>query len=206
MGPIVLEPVPQKASSESHEESGVPAAKIPRGEDVVVELPGAIFRLRRSGANGCWMGRRREFRNCQEFPGLPDKSEYTHVCRLCWPSGGEGEDSPVGRWGGATRPTRRAVRIPKETSDPDNLGSDKARLVGKFWIKPGPSPKGPICFPINGDCQGKRGSGEEEDPRREERTDMLPATVMSLTHRASYFYSGWLCIALSSAILSGHGY
>ena len=39
------------------------------------------------------MGRRREFRNCQEYPGLPDKSEYTHVCRLCWPGGGEGEDS-----------------------------------------------------------------------------------------------------------------
>ena len=59
----------------------------------MVELPGAIFRLHRSGAKGCWMGRRREFRRCQEFPGLPDKSEYTHVCRLCWPSGGEGEDS-----------------------------------------------------------------------------------------------------------------
>ena len=65
---------------------------------MIVELPGAIFRLHRSGANGCWMGRMREFRNSQEFPpGLPDKSEYTHVCRLCWrlcwPSGGEGEDS-----------------------------------------------------------------------------------------------------------------
>ena len=46
------------------------------------------------------MGRRREFRNCQEFPGLPDKSEYTHVCRLCWPSGGalsgDGEALVVG--------------------------------------------------------------------------------------------------------------
>ena len=39
------------------------------------------------------MGRRREFRNSQEFQGLPDKSEYTHVCRLCWPSGGEGAGS-----------------------------------------------------------------------------------------------------------------
>ena len=64
-----------------------------RSKYVVVELPGAIFRLHRSGANGCWMGRRQEFRNCQEFPGFPDKSEYTHVCRLCWPYGGEGEDS-----------------------------------------------------------------------------------------------------------------
>ena len=48
-----LEPVPegQEASSDSHEESGAPAAKIPRAEDrrskyVVVELPGAVFRLR----------------------------------------------------------------------------------------------------------------------------------------------------------------
>ena len=76
--PIVLEPVPemgaeeQEASSESHEESGAPAAKIPRGEGrrfkyVVVELPGAIFRLHRSGANGCWLGRRREFWNCQRL-------------------------------------------------------------------------------------------------------------------------------------------
>ena len=102
--PIVLESVPDMevegpdADIDSQEHPDPPAAKVPRAEDrrskyVVVELPGAIFRLHRSGANGCWMGRRREFRNSQEFPGLPDKSEYTHVCRLCWPSGGEGEDS-----------------------------------------------------------------------------------------------------------------
>ena len=90
--------VAARDSRDSRDESGPPAAKIPRAEDrrskyVVVELPGAIFRLHRSGAKGCWMGRRREFRNCQEYPGLPDKTEYTHVCRLCWPRGGEGEDS-----------------------------------------------------------------------------------------------------------------
>ena len=41
------------------------AAKVPRARRskyVIVELPGAIFRLHRSGANGCWMGRRREWR------------------------------------------------------------------------------------------------------------------------------------------------
>ena len=43
-------------------------------------------------------------KNCQ----ASDKSKYTHVCRLCWPCGGEGEDSagdlpsPLGRWGGAS--------------------------------------------------------------------------------------------------------
>ena len=77
--PIVLEPEEQKADSDSLEG--------------IVELPGAIFRLHRSGAKGCWMGRRREFRNSQEFAHLANKSEYTHVCRLCWPGGDEGEDS-----------------------------------------------------------------------------------------------------------------
>ena len=98
--PIVLESVPDMevegpdADSDSQEHPDPPAAKVPRrSKYVIVELPGAIFRLHRSGANGCWMGRRREFRNSQEFPDLPDKSEYTHVCRLCWPSGGEGVKS-----------------------------------------------------------------------------------------------------------------
>ena len=65
--PIVLEPVPelgveeQEASSDSHEESGAPAAKIPRAEDrrssyMVVGFFGAIFRLHRSGAMGVGWG------------------------------------------------------------------------------------------------------------------------------------------------------
>ena len=36
---------------------------------VIVELPGAIFRLHKAGASGCWMGRRRAFRNSRE-PGF----------------------------------------------------------------------------------------------------------------------------------------
>ena len=70
-------------------------------------------------------------------------------------------------------------------------------------------------FPIPDGDQGKRGGkGEEEEERGEERTDMLPATVMSrrvlatvlsctllpliLTRRASYFYTlRRLCVALS---------
>ena len=97
---------------------------------------------------------------------------------------------------------------------PITLGPREPAFVGefsivhfRFWLpKLGSSPKDPICVPIPGGSQGKRGSGEEEDPRGEERTDMLPATDMSLINRASYFYSGGLCCALSSAILSGHGY
>ena len=54
---------------------------------VKVELPPAIFRLSRAGSSGCWMGRRREFKNFQDFVGLPARTSYTHVCKLCWPKG-----------------------------------------------------------------------------------------------------------------------
>ena len=100
------------------------------------------------------------------------------------------------------------------TSDPDNLGSGKASFAGEIAIvhfdfpfqKQGLPRKARYVFGYLAAARGKQGSGEEEDPRGEERTDMLPATVMSLTRRASYCYSGWLCFDLSSAILSGHGY
>ena len=38
---------------------------------VRVELPGAIFRLHKAGASGCWMGRRRAFRNSRDFIARP---------------------------------------------------------------------------------------------------------------------------------------
>ena len=227
--PIVLKPVPemgaeeQEASSESHEESGAPAAKIPAGPE---------------GLSTWWSSSPEryldwEFRDLSRSSQTSPISPSTPMCAVYVGRAAEKGKTRLAippqhcremgrRWWlgpailvGRSRPTRRAVRISKGTSDPDNLGSDKATsLVGKFLIvhfrfffpKPGPSPQGPICFPIPGDCHEKRGSGEEEDPRGEERTDRLPATVMSLTCRASYFYSGWLCIALSCAILSGHGY
>ena len=79
--PIVLESVPEMEvqGAEADSDSQEDPAKVPRAEDrrskyVIVELPGAIFRLHRSGANGCWMGRRREFRNSQEFPASINSS------------------------------------------------------------------------------------------------------------------------------------
>ena len=33
------------------------------------------------------MGRRREFKNSQDFVDLPARTSYTHVCKLCWPKG-----------------------------------------------------------------------------------------------------------------------
>ena len=52
---------------------------------VVLELPRAVFRLHKATARGCWMGRRRYFRNSKDYTALPASSEYTRVCKLCWP-------------------------------------------------------------------------------------------------------------------------
>ena len=53
---------------------------------VIVELPGGKFRLHKGGEEGCWMGRRRIFRNSREFSTRPDKSEYT-TCACCATAG-----------------------------------------------------------------------------------------------------------------------
>ena len=87
-------PVPPSVASDSDGGSeGDPAtvaAKKARVHErvanyVVVELPGAKFRLHKAGRYGCWMGRRRLFRNSVDFLDKPASHEYTHVCRLCWP-------------------------------------------------------------------------------------------------------------------------
>ena len=63
---------------------------------VIVELPGAIFRLHKAGASGCWMGRKRAFRNSRDYTARPKAHEYTHVCKLCWPAraGNPSDDDP----------------------------------------------------------------------------------------------------------------
>eukprot|EP00435_Cladocopium_sp_Y103_P058347 s233_g20.t1 len=35
--------------------------------------------------DGCWMGREMVFKSSEEFVEMPDKSLYTHVCKVCWP-------------------------------------------------------------------------------------------------------------------------
>ena len=82
------------------EDSSLASASEPEELDrqanyVIVELPGAIFRLHKAGASGCWMGRRRAFRNSRDFVARPKAHEYTHVCRLCWPNRSQAsEDDP----------------------------------------------------------------------------------------------------------------
>ena len=41
--------------------------------------------LHKSGPNGCWMARTREFKRAELFQTAPEESKYTTRCRLCWP-------------------------------------------------------------------------------------------------------------------------
>ena len=66
--------VEAEAGSEDSESGEVQASssKVAKVADrtaryVIVELPGAIFRLHRAGGNGCWMGRKREFKSSTEI-------------------------------------------------------------------------------------------------------------------------------------------
>ena len=68
-----------------------------RGEGfvLVTSRRGAI-RLRKSGSGGCWMGRLRHFNESAHVAEMPTPEEYTHRCRLCWPSVEESSDDSSG--------------------------------------------------------------------------------------------------------------
>ena len=91
---------PEDSSLASASEPEEPVCKQARVLDrkanyVIVELPGAIYRLHKAGASGCWMGRRRAFRSSRDYVARPAAHEYTHVCRLCWPNRSQAdEDDP----------------------------------------------------------------------------------------------------------------
>ena len=58
----------------------MPSAKklktVDRGEAsyVIVASPGGIFRLHRAGSYGCWMGRKRDFRDATELIPSPQQA------------------------------------------------------------------------------------------------------------------------------------
>lgn len=42
--------------------------------------------LHKSGPDGCWMARTREFKRAELFDSVPEASRYSTRCRLCWPA------------------------------------------------------------------------------------------------------------------------
>ena len=87
--------VEAEAGSEDSESGEVQASssKVAKVADRTARY--VIVELHRAGGNGCWMGRKREFKSSRHFCSLPDKIEHTHVCRLCWPQGTfDSDDNP----------------------------------------------------------------------------------------------------------------
>ena len=80
-----LEEVPDPEGSEE------PKTKRQNGF-IVVTTARNCKRLHKA-AGGCWMAREKIFKDSQEFENKPDESQYTHVCRVCWPKVTEGEES-----------------------------------------------------------------------------------------------------------------
>ena len=65
-----------EGEANSSDEEAIPSAKKLKTVDreasyVIVASPGGIFRLRRAGSYGCWMGRKRDFRDAAEFDTKP---------------------------------------------------------------------------------------------------------------------------------------
>eukprot|EP00435_Cladocopium_sp_Y103_P068303 s951_g31.t1 len=56
---------------------------------VVVNNGNKCKRLHKS-RGGCWMGREMNFKSSVEFHTMPSSEEYTHYCKVCWPSTGPG--------------------------------------------------------------------------------------------------------------------
>ena len=81
----------------AEEEEADAEAPPERGEGfvLVTSRRGAI-RLHKSGSGGCWMGRLRHFNESAHVTEMPAPEEYTHRCRLCWPSVEESSDDSSG--------------------------------------------------------------------------------------------------------------
>ena len=56
--------------------------------EAIVTSPGGIFRLHRAGSYGCWMSRRRDFRDTTEFDAKPDKPLHPRLQAMLAAQGG----------------------------------------------------------------------------------------------------------------------
>ena len=76
----------EQADDEQSDDTEPEASKAtPRDSGfVLVTSQRGTVRLHRAGPGGCWMARARDFRNYILSEQLPEPSEYTHRCRLCW--------------------------------------------------------------------------------------------------------------------------
>ena len=76
----------------SEKESGLKMTSEREQGYIVVHNSGKCKRLHKI-EGGCWMARTRRFKSSEEFETMPQESAFTHVCKVCWPSKADEEDS-----------------------------------------------------------------------------------------------------------------
>ena len=116
---------------------------------VVVCLKGDVFRLHKAGVNGCWMGRQRAFKEAIEFGEKPAATEYTHVCKLCWPGSAEAEGASDSEGSSAETEDGGTPRASSQgpvgwgstaSGEPESQSADAAGFNGDpFYLAPGGS-------------------------------------------------------------------
>ena len=72
---------------------GLEETKTKRQNGFIVVTTARNCKRLHKAAGGCWMAREKIFKDSQEFEDKPEETQYTHVCRVCWPKVKEEEES-----------------------------------------------------------------------------------------------------------------
>ena len=67
--------------------------KTSRTKGFIVVTTGKNCKRLHKASGGCWMARERIFKQSVEFEERPADTEFTHVCRVCWPKEKQDEES-----------------------------------------------------------------------------------------------------------------
>ena len=84
---------PDDVLEDIQDEAGESDPKTKRNSGFIVVTTGRNCKRLHKTQGGCWMAREKIFKESQEFEDKPDETQYTHVCRVCWPKISEGDDS-----------------------------------------------------------------------------------------------------------------
>ena len=68
-------------------------SKAQRETGYIIVTTGRNCKRLHKAKGGCWMAREKIFKESAEYEDKPPDTEFTHVCRICWPKPAEKEDS-----------------------------------------------------------------------------------------------------------------
>eukprot|EP00435_Cladocopium_sp_Y103_P074536 s47_g49.t1 len=97
--PMVAEAVPEppmeEIDMEDLQDKGEDRVdmKTQRETGYIIVTTGRNCKRLHKAKGGCWMAREKIFKESAEYEDKPADTEFTHVCRVCWPKQMEKEDS-----------------------------------------------------------------------------------------------------------------